>query len=287
MLGIILAGGTGSRLGPITRSISKQLLPIYDKPMIYYPLSLLMASGLREIAIITSPRDRKNFQDLLGDGSQWGIDITYIVQDKPNGIPEAFILCKNLINNDGCTLILGDNIFYGSGMGKKLAINNNKNGASIYGYYVGDVSSFGTFELNDQRISKLVEKPKIGGRGYAIPGIYHFDSKVSELSEEISPSKRGELEIIDLLRIYLNNGQLSYSILDRGTAWLDTGTIEDMSSASELIRVVQSRQGLLIGSPDEVAYRNHWINSEKLNVIAEKFQNSLYGKALLSLISDS
>lgn len=162
MLGIILAGGTGSRLGPITRSISKQLLPIYDKPMIYYPLSLLMASGLRKIAIITSPRDRKNFQDLLGDGSQWGIDITYVVQEKPNGIPESFILCKNLINNDGCTLILGDNIFYGSGMGKKLAINNNKNGASIYGYYVGDVSSFGTFELKDQRISKLVEKPKIG-----------------------------------------------------------------------------------------------------------------------------
>ena len=287
MLGIILAGGTGSRLGPITRSISKQLLPIYDKPMIYYPLSLLMASGLREIAIITSPRDRKNFQDLLGDGSQWGINITYVVQEKPNGIPESFILCKNLINNDGCTLILGDNIFYGSGMGKKLAINNNNNGASIYGYYVGDVSSFGTFELNDQRISKLEEKPKIGGRGYAIPGIYHFDSKVSELSEEISHSKIGELEIIDLLRIYLNNGHLTYSILDRGTAWLDTGTIEDMSSASELIRVVQSRQGLLIGSPDEVAYRNHWIDSEKLNVLAEKFPKSLYGKALLSLIIDS
>jgi len=288
MPGIILAGGLGTRLGPITKTVSKQLLPVYDKPMIYYPLSLLMASGINEIAIITTPQSQPEFINLLGDGKQWGINLQFIIQNNPNGLPEAFLLCEDFIGKRNSTLILGDNIFYGSGMGSKLKSNSKNLGATMYGYLVNDVSQYGTFQLDgDGNVIYLREKPKSGGRGLAIPGIYHFDSNVSEYSRHLKPSSRGELEIIDLLNIYLQEKKLNYSVLDRGTAWLDTGTIEDLSSASELIRVVQSRQGLLIGSPEEVAFRNGWIESNQLLSLGEAQGNSLYGKALISLYNEN
>lgn len=287
MLGILLAGGTGSRLGPVTSVISKQLLPIYDKPMIYYPLSLLMASQINKIVIITTLRDQSSYEQLLGNGNQWGITIFYRVQDAPNGLPDAFLLTEDLIDVDGCTMLLGDNLFYGSKMGAKLLSNRGKLGATVYGYLVNDVSPFGTFELSkDSKITNLIEKPINGGKGYAIPGIYHFDSNVSHLSKLLKPSRRGELEIIDLLKLYLDQEILYYSILDRGTAWLDTGTTQDLASASELIRVVQTRQGMLIGSPEEVAFRNNWIDKTQLFEIGKKLEKSQYGKSLLSICEE-
>ena len=287
MLGILLAGGTGSRLGPITSVLSKQLLPVYDKPMIYYPLSLLMASQVNKILIITTPEDLQSYKQLLGDGGQWGISIFYEVQETPNGLPEAFILAEEFIDENGCTMVLGDNLFYGSGMGAKLFSNQRKVGATVYGYLVNDVSPFGTFQINkDSKIANLVEKPINGGKGYAIPGIYHFDSKVSQLSKSLNPSKRGELEIIDLLKLYLEQDNLNYSILDRGTAWLDTGTTQDLASASELIRVLQTRQGMLIGSPEEVAFRNNWIDKSQLYKMGLQLENSQYGKSLIAICEE-
>lgn len=284
MLGILLAGGFGTRLGPVTSVTSKQLLPIYDKPMIYYPISLLMASGIDQIIVITSPRDLARYQELLQDGKQWGISIQYVEQRHPNGLPEAFLLCEDRIKDRSVTLMLGDNIIYGSQVGKKLSENRTKDGASIFGYLVKDVSSFGTFEIGLQgQITRLREKPAEGGQGYAIPGIYHFDSSVASRTRSLFMSERGELEIVDLLKSYLADGLLTYSILDRGTAWLDTGTIDDLSMASELVRVVQSRQGMLVGSPDEVAFRKNLISSEELRNLAKSLEGSLYGKALMEI----
>jgi glucose-1-phosphate thymidylyltransferase len=284
MLGILLAGGFGTRLGPVTRVTSKQLLPIYDKPMIYYPISLLMASGIDEIIVITSPRDLSRYKDLLQDGHQWGISIQYVEQFHPNGLPEAFLLCEDKIKNRSVTLMLGDNIIYGSQVGRKLSENRTEVGASIFGYLVKDVSSFGTIEIDLMgQITSLREKPANGGQGLAIPGIYHFDSSVTSRTRSLCKSERGELEIIDLLKSYFVEGLLNYSILDRGTAWLDTGTIEDLSMASELVRVVQSRQGMLVGSPDEVAFRRNLISRQELRALAESLSGSLYGKALLEI----
>jgi glucose-1-phosphate thymidylyltransferase len=243
-----------------------------------------MASGIDEIIVITSPRDSIRYKELLQDGNQWGISIQYIEQLHPNGLPEAFLLCEEKIKNRSVTLMLGDNIIYGSQIGRKLSENRTEKGASIFGYLVKDVSSFGTFEIDFQgHITSLREKPTDGGQGYAIPGIYHFDSSVTSRTRTLSKSERGELEIIDLLKSYFDDKILNYSILDRGTAWLDTGTIEDLSMASELVRVVQSRQGMLVGSPDEVAFRRNLITKEELRDLAKSLEGSLYGKALMEI----
>ena len=287
MVGIILAGGLGTRLGPITSVMSKQLHAIYDKPMIYYPLSLMMASGITEIIVITTPKDAKSFQQLLSDGRQWGISITFVTQENPNGLPEAFLLCRNQIQNHKVTLMLGDNILYGSQIGKKLGENAQQSGASIYGYLVQDVSSFGALHIDSAgKILKIIEKPKEAGRGLAIPGIYHFDETVFSRTALLKKSSRGELEIVDLLNSYLEDNQLSYSILDRGTAWLDTGTIDDLFLASELVRVVQSRQGMLIGSPEEVAFRMNYIDSSQLEKLARPLAGSRYGKLIAEILTD-
>lgn len=286
MIGILLAGGHGTRLRPITNSISKQLLPIYDKPMIYYPLSLLMAAKVRDFQIITTPLQEALFRDLLGDGSQWGISIQFVTQAEPTGIPEAFLLTRKKIFGKKTIMSLGDNLFYGSQMGKRLSDNSGTEGAHIYGYQVNDISSFGSMTIQNNKIVDLEEKPKRSDSGFAIPGLYHFDENVTEFCEELKPSARGELEIVDLLRKYLEIGKLDYSILDRGTAWLDTGTHEDMFAASELVRVIQTRQGMLVGSPEEVAYRNGWISPDQLEKLAAGMTVSPYYKSILNLIRD-
>jgi glucose-1-phosphate thymidylyltransferase len=285
MLGILLAGGLGTRLGPITKVLSKQLLPIYDKPMIFYPISLLMAAGITEVILITTPRDQDSYRKLLGDGRQWGIAIHYLEQPHPNGLPEAFLLSAELIAGRSCTLMLGDNIIYGSQIGRKIAENLNASGASIYGYLVNDISAFGSVILDSQgKAIEIKEKPIDGGKGLAIPGIYHFDETVVEKSSRLEKSSRGELEIVDLLNLYLSDNNLDVTVIDRGIAWLDTGTIEDLAMASELVRVVQSRQGMLIGSPEEVAFRKNLINSAELENLASNYGDSLYGRALREIL---
>lgn len=285
MIGILLAGGLGTRLGPITRAVSKQLLPIYDKPMIYYPISLMMAAGVTEFIVITTPHDQASFRKLLGDGHQWGIAIHYLEQPHPNGLPEAFLLSAKLINGRPCMLMLGDNMIYGSQIGKKVANNLGGPGASIYGYLVNDISSFGSVTLDSEgKVIEIKEKPKNGGKGFAIPGLYHFDETVVEKSGQLEKSTRGEFEIVDLLNLYLSEDNLKVTIIDRGVAWLDTGTIEDLAMASELVRVVQSRQGMLIGSPEEVAYRMNLINYLQLEKIASSYGDSLYGRALKEIL---
>jgi glucose-1-phosphate thymidylyltransferase len=286
MIGILLAGGHGTRLRPITNSISKQLLPIYDKPMIYYPLSLLMAAKVRDFQIITTALQETLFRDLLKDGSQWGISIQFVTQAEPTGIPEAFLLTRKKILGRKTIMSLGDNLFYGSQMGRRLSDNSGSEGAHIYGYQVNNISSFGSLTVVDNKITKLEEKPKRAGSGFAIPGLYHFDDRVIDFCEQLKPSARGELEIVDLLKKYLEIGKLDYSILDRGTAWLDTGTHEDMFAASELVRVIQTRQGMLVGSPEEVAFRNGWITSTELEKLTDGMTASPYYKSVLDLIKD-
>ena len=285
MRGIILAGGTGSRLFPLTLSISKQLLPVYDKPLFFYPLSLLMAASIRDITIITRPSDINQFKNFFGNGDCLGISLKYLVQDNPRGLPEAFLIARDQIKNEDCTLVLGDNLFYGSQIGAIIRRNITRSGAKIYGYQVQDVSNYGSFEIDsNEQIINIVEKPIDKKRGLAIPGIYHFDHTVADRSAALKPSTRGEPEIVDLLNSYLLESKLEYSILDRGTSWLDTGTIENLNLASELVRVVQTRQGMLIGSPEEVAYRMGWITSTQLSQIASNYAYSDYGKALRDLI---
>jgi glucose-1-phosphate thymidylyltransferase len=287
MIGLILAGGAGTRLGPVTKVVSKQLIPVFDKPMIFYPLSLMMASGIRKIVLIVTPRDILSYKTLLGDGSAWGIEIFYTTQDSPKGLPEAFLLARDFIRGESCTLILGDNILYGSGLGAKLLGNQISRGAHVYGYLVNDASPFGVLNLDESgKILSLVEKPQLQGRGFAIPGVYHFDSTVTARAETLKPSERGELEMVDLLKLYLEDEMLSYSKLDRGIAWLDTGTINDLSMAAELVKVVQSRQGMLIGSPDEVAYRMGWITKAQLLINAAMYAGSLYEKSLIDISLD-
>ena len=284
MKGIILAGGTGSRLHPITQGISKQLTPVYDKPMIYYPLSTLMLAGIRDILIITTPTDQEQFQRLLGDGSRFGINLEYKVQPSPDGLAQAFILGADFIGNDPVALVLGDNIFYGPGLGTQLATYEQKDGATVFAYQVADPRAYGVVEFDeDFNALSIEEKPENPKSDYAIPGLYFYDSKVVEYARQIKPSPRGELEITDLNRIYLEQGKLKVEVLPRGTAWLDTGTFDSLADASNFIRTVQSRQGLSVGCPEEIAWRHGWLSDEQLRDIATPLVKSGYGSYLLGL----
>lgn len=285
MKGIILAGGTGSRLHPITQGISKQLTPVYDKPMIYYPLSTLMLAGIRDILIITTPTDQEQFQRLLGDGSRFGINLEYKVQPSPDGLAQAFILGADFIGNDPVALVLGDNIFYGPGLGTQLATYEQKDGATVFAYQVADPRAYGVVEFDeDFNALSIEEKPENPKSDYAIPGLYFYDSKVVEYARQIEPSPRGELEITDLNRVYLEQGKLKVEVLPRGTAWLDTGTFDSLADATNFIRTVQSRQGLSVGCPEEIAWRHGWLSDEQLRDIATPLVKSGYGSYLLGLL---
>lgn len=285
MKGIILAGGTGSRLHPITQGISKQLTPVYDKPMIYYPLSTLMLAGIRDILIITTPTDQEQFQRLLGDGSRFGINLEYKVQPSPDGLAQAFILGADFIGNDPVALVLGDNIFYGPGLGTQLATYEQKDGATVFAYQVADPRAYGVVEFDENlNALSIEEKPENPKSDYAIPGLYFYDSKVVEYARQIKPSPRGELEITDLNRVYLKQGKLKVEVLPRGTAWLDTGTFDSLADATNFIRTVQSRQGLSVGCPEEIAWRHGWLSNEQLRDIATPLVKSGYGSYLLGLL---
>jgi glucose-1-phosphate thymidylyltransferase len=286
MKGIILAGGSGTRLHPLTLAVSKQLMPIYDKPMIYYPLSTLLWSGIREILIISTPHDLPLFRQLLGDGSRLGCRFEYAVQEYPNGLAEAFIIGKEFIGNDKVALILGDNIFYGTGLSELLQSNNNPEGGIIYAYHVHDPERYGVVDFDtDGKVLSIEEKPEKPKSNYAVPGIYFYDNEVVEIAAGIQPSHRGELEITDINREYLNRGRLKVSILDRGTAWLDTGTFNSLMQAGQFVQVIEERQGLKIGAIEEAAYRMGFINDDELKKLAEPLLKSGYGKHLLSIIS--
>ncbi|MBF1654842.1 MULTISPECIES: glucose-1-phosphate thymidylyltransferase RfbA [Rothia] len=285
MKGIILAGGTGSRLHPITQGISKQLTPVYDKPMIYYPLSTLMLAGIRDVLIITTPADQEQFQRLLGDGSRFGINLEYKVQPSPDGLAQAFILGADFIGNDPVALVLGDNIFYGPGLGTQLATYEQKDGATVFAYRVADPRAYGVVEFDENfNALSIEEKPENPKSDYAIPGLYFYDSKVVEYARQIKPSPRGELEITDLNRVYLEQGKLKVEVLPRGTAWLDTGTFDSLADATNFIRTVQSRQGLSVGCPEEIAWRHGWLSDEQLRDIATPLVKSGYGSYLLGLL---
>ena len=285
MKGIILAGGTGSRLHPITQGISKQLTPVYDKPMIYYPLSTLMLAGIRDILIITTPADQEQFKRLLGDGSRFGINLEYKVQPSPDGLAQAFILGADFVGNDPVALVLGDNIFYGPGLGTQLATYEQKDGATVFAYRVADPRAYGVVEFDeDFNALSIEEKPENPKSDYAIPGLYFYDSKVVEYARQIKPSPRGELEITDLNRVYLEQGKLKVEVLPRGTAWLDTGTFDSLADATNFIRTVQSRQGLSVGCPEEIAWRHGWLSDEQLREVATPLTKSGYGSYLLGLL---
>ena len=285
--GIILAAGTGSRLHPMTISVSKQLMPVYDKPMIYYPLSTLMQAGIREILVITTPEDANLFKRLLGDGEIWGLQISYAEQSSPEGIAQAFIIGEEFIGNSRVCLILGDNIFYGNRIEEKLKNSvEHKEGASIFAYYVNDPKRYGVVVLDEQNLAiDLEEKPVDPKSHYAVTGIYMYDKDVVEIAKSLKPSARGELEITDVNKTYLKNKKLNVELFDRGTAWLDTGTIESLLDAANFIRVLEDRQGLKIGCPEEIAYRQNFIDSNQLRELAEKLKNG-YGRYLLGILED-
>ena len=285
MKGIILAGGSGTRLHPLTIAVSKQLMPIYDKPMIYYPLSSLIWSGIREILIISTPHDLPLFRQLLGDGSRLGCRFEYAVQEHPNGLAEAFIIGKEFIGNDKVALVLGDNIFYGTGLSELLQSNNNPDGGIIYAYHVNDPERYGVvdFDANGNVLS-IEEKPANPKSNFAVPGIYFYDNDVVEIAANIKPSHRGEIEITDVNKEYLRRGKLKVSILDRGTAWFDTGTFNSLMQASQFVQVIEERQGLKIGSFEEAAFKMGFINKEQLNELAQPLLKSGYGKHLLEII---
>ncbi|HSD14301.1 MAG TPA: glucose-1-phosphate thymidylyltransferase RfbA [Flavobacterium sp.] len=287
MKGIILAGGSGTRLHPLTLAVSKQLMPIYDKPMIYYPLSTLMWAGIREILIISTPHDLPLFRQLLGDGSNLGCRFEYAVQEHPNGLAEAFIIGKEFVGNDKVALILGDNIFYGTGLAELLQANNNPNGGIIYAYHVHDPERYGVVDFDaDGKVLSIEEKPQQPKSNYAVPGIYFYDNDVLEIAANIKPSHRGELEITDVNKEYLNRGKLQVSILDRGTAWLDTGTFQSLMQAGQFVEVIEERQGLKIGAIEEAAYKMGFIDAHQLKSLAAPLLKSGYGKHLMSLVSN-
>lgn len=282
MKGIILAGGSGTRLYPLTMVTSKQLLPVYDKPMIYYPLSTLMLAGIREILIISTPMDTPRFEALLGDGRQFGISISYAVQESPDGLAQAFIIGEKFIGDDDVAMVLGDNIFYGNGLGHMLRqAAKNKNRATIFGYYVDNPQSFGVVEFDENNIPvSIEEKPEVPKSNYAVTGLYFYDNRVVEYAKSLKPSKRDELEITDINKIYLENGDLDIRLMGRGFAWLDTGTVENLMNAANFIQTVEKLQGIKISAPEEIAYNMHWISREALLRSAEKYGKSSYGQHL-------
>lgn len=285
MKGIVLAGGSGTRLYPLTMVTSKQLLPIYDKPMVYYPLSTLMLAGIRDILIISTPTDLPNFERLLGDGSRYGIRLSYKVQPSPDGLAQAFMLGEEFIAGDSCAMVLGDNIFYGAGLSERLemAVHHAENGqATVFGYYVNDPERFGIVEFDGEgRVISVEEKPKHPKSNYAITGLYFYDNRVVELAKQVKPSARGELEITDLNRMYLEAGDLNVQLLGRGYAWLDTGTMDTLVEAAEFVQVLEKRTGIQIAALEEIAYRNGWIDKKQLIWSAEQYGKSVYGHHLV------
>lgn len=288
MKGIILAGGSGTRLYPVTKAISKQITPIYDKPLIYYPLSVLMLAGIKDILVISTPRDIGTFEELLGNGSDLGLKIEYAIQEHPNGLAEAFIIGENFIGNDACALVLGDNMFYGHGLtGIVKEAAKRETGATIFGYYVNDPKSFGVVEFDENgKAISLEEKPEKPKSNFAIPGLYFYDNTVVEKAKAVKPSHRGELEITTLNEMYLNEGTLNVLSLGRGMAWLDTGTHDGLLEASNFVKTIQSRQGVMVACLEEIAYRNGWISKEKVKELAKPLLKSHYGEYLMNLIKE-
>ncbi|MCL2531445.1 MAG: glucose-1-phosphate thymidylyltransferase RfbA [Oscillospiraceae bacterium] len=286
MKGIILAGGSGTRLYPLTMVTSKQLLPVYDKPMIYYPLSTLMLAGIREILIISTPDDTPKFEQLLGDGAQFGVQLSYAVQPSPDGLAQAFIIGEQFIGSDSVAMVLGDNIFYGGGLGKLLRDSaKREHGATIFGYSVENAAQFGVVEFGaDNKVLSIEEKPAKPKSNYAVTGLYFYDNRVVEIAKKLKPSKRGELEITDINRKYLRSGDLQVRVMGRGYAWLDTGTIANLYRASSFVRTIETLQGIKISAPEEIAYKTGWISEEKLRASAEKYGSSEYGKHLMNVL---
>ncbi|MBF6298352.1 glucose-1-phosphate thymidylyltransferase RfbA [Nocardia amamiensis] len=284
MRGIILAGGTGSRLHPITRGVSKQLVPVYDKPMVYYPLSTLMLAGIRDILVITTPEDADAFTRLLGDGSQFGLDLSYVVQPEPDGLARAFVLGADHIGTQCAALVLGDNIFHGPGLGTSLSRFHGIDGGAVFAYWVSDPTAYGVVEFTEGRAVSIEEKPKAPRSNYAIPGLYFYDNDVVEIARSLRPSARGEYEITDINRAYLEQERLRVDVLARGTAWLDTGTFDSLLDAANYVRTIEERQGLKIGVPEEVAWRMGFIDDEQLRTLAEPMIRSGYGRYLLDLL---
>ena len=287
MKGIILAGGSGTRLHPITYAISKQIMPIYDKPMIYYPLSTLLLAGIREILIISTPHDLPQFQRLLGDGKQLGLQFSYAEQATPNGLAQAFVIGEKFIGKDPVALVLGDNIFYGVGLGETLQKNTNPDGGIVYAYHVSDPERYGVVEFDkDQNVISIEEKPSAPKSNYAVPGLYFYDNQVVKIARELKPSPRGEYEITDVNKEYLRMGRLKVSILDRGTAWLDTGTFDSLMQASQFVQVIEQRQGIKIACIEEIAYRKGFINKDQLNTMAKPLLKSGYGQYLMNVLKE-